>query len=187
MILVGEIRDPETAHIAAEAALTGHLLLSTLHTNDAASTLTRLVEMGVSPFMLSPSIVMICAQRLMRRLCQLCAVPYTASAQECRLLGEQESAALTLYRPAGCELCHQTGFKGRVGIHELLIPSEDLRSTLTQPGISSEQLKRMAVADGMITLFWDAMAKVKAGLTSLEEALRHVKADEFDTRPRFSV
>ncbi|MBF2052888.1 MAG: Flp pilus assembly complex ATPase component TadA [Candidatus Sericytochromatia bacterium] len=187
VILVGEIRDPETAHIAAEAALTGHLLLSTLHTNDAASTLTRLVEMGVSPFMLSPSVVMICAQRLMRRLCQLCAVPYKASAQECRLLGEHDSAALTLYRPAGCELCHQTGFKGRVGIHELLIPSEDLRATLTQPGVSSEQLKRMAVADGMITLFWDAMAKVKTGMTSLEEALRHVKADEFDTRPRFSV
>lgn len=184
VILVGEIRDPETAHIAAEAALTGHLLLSTLHTNDAASTLTRLVEMGVSPFMLSPSIVMICAQRLMRRLCQLCAVPYTASAQECRLLGEHDSP-LTLYRPTGCELCHQTGFKGRVGIHELLVPSEALRAALTQPGISSEQLKRLAVTEGMITLFWDAMTKVKAGLTSLEEALRHVKADEFDTRPRF--
>lgn len=184
VILVGEIRDPETAHISAEAALTGHLLFSTLHTNDAPSTLTRLIEMGVSSFMLSPSIVMICAQRLMRRLCQHCAQPYEASQSEKQLLGLSNSiATLKLYRSHGCSHCDRSGYKGRIGVHEILVPSERLRTALTDPTMSSDQLKKMAVGDGMITLYWDAMLKVRQGLSSLKEALRQVKPDGFDSCP----
>ncbi len=177
VILVGEIRDHETAHIAVEAALTGHLLLSTLHTNDAASTLTRFIEMGISPFMISPSVLMICAQRLIRRLCTECKSPYEAGELEMNQLGHTNGTPLTLYKAEGCKACNDTGYRGRTGIHELLVPNESIRNAITQPGISAEALKKMAVAEGMITLYWDAMGKVKEGLTSLEEALSKVKPD----------
>lgn len=177
VILVGEIRDHETAHIAVEAALTGHLLLSTLHTNDAASTLTRFIEMGISPFMISPSVLMICAQRLIRRLCTACKTPYTASELERKQTGHVSSIPLTLYQANGCTQCNQTGYQGRTGIHELLIPDEALRNAITEPGISAEALKKMAINQGMITLYWDAMEKVKRGETTLQEALAKVKPD----------
>lgn len=177
VILVGEIRDYETAHIAVEAALTGHLLLSTLHTNDAASTLTRFIEMGISPFMISPSVIMICAQRLIRRLCEQCKSPYSAGELEKQQLGHTDNTPLTLYKAIGCEACNETGYQGRTGIHELLVPNEAIRNAITQPGISAEALKRMAMAEGMVTLYWDAMGKVKEGITSLEEALSKVKPD----------
>lgn len=183
VILIGEIRDPETAHTAAEAALTGHLLLSTLHTNDAPSTLTRLLEMGVSPFMLAPSILLICAQRLMRRLCPDCAQPYEASVSEKQLLGLAQTQRQKLFRAQGCARCEQSGYKGRIGIHELLIPTERLRAALTETGMSADRLKQQAVQEGMITLYWDAMRKVCQGITSLEEALHHVKPDSFDSCP----
>ena len=178
VILVGEIRDHETAHIAVEAALTGHLLLSTLHTNDAASTLTRFIEMGISPFMISPSVLMICAQRLIRRLCTACKSAYQAGELEKQQLGHTSDAALTLYKAVGCSQCNNTGYSGRTGIHELLVPNATIRNAITQPGISAEALKKMAIEEGMVTLYWDAMGKVKAGLTSLEEALSKVKPDE---------
>lgn len=177
VILVGEIRDHETAHIAVEAALTGHLLLSTLHTNDAASTLTRFIEMGISPFMISPSVLMICAQRLIRRLCTACKTPYTASELERKQTGHVSSTPLTLYQANGCAQCNQSGYQGRTGIHELLIPDEAIRNAITEPGISAEALKKMAISQGMITLYWDAMEKVKRGETALQEALSKVKPD----------
>ncbi len=177
VILVGEIRDHETAHIAVEAALTGHLLLSTLHTNDAASTLTRFIEMGISPFMISPSVVMVCAQRLMRRLCEHCKTAYAASEREKKQVGHPVDQPLNLYRAVGCEKCRHTGYSGRIGIHELLIPDERLRNAMTQPNISSEALKKMAMENGMITLYADAMEKVKQGVSSLEEAASKVKPD----------
>lgn len=183
VILVGEIRDRETAHIAVEAALTGHLLLSTLHTNDAPSTLLRFLEMGIEPFMISPSVVMICAQRLMRRLCLHCREPYAASPQEKRQLGLHAEARLNLYRPGGCAECGGEGFRGRIGVHELMVPTERIRAALAEPGMTVEKLKRIAVADGMTTLYWDAMDKVRQGISSVSEALARVQPDEFDSKP----
>ncbi len=183
VILVGEIRDGETAHIAVEAALTGHLLLSTLHTNDAAATLTRFLEMGIEPFMISPSVVMICAQRLMRKLCPHCREPYAATNEEKRQLALPTDGRLTLYRPGGCEQCNGQGFWGRIGIHELLVPTEKIRSALSETGMTAEKLKRLAVAEGMTTLYWDAMDKVRQGISSMSEALSRIQPDEFDSRP----
>ena len=184
VILVGEIRDRETADIAIEAALTGHLLLSTLHTNDAPSTVTRLVEMGIEPFMVSSSIVLICAQRLMRRLCKACKEEYQPVPDEKRLVGLPPDSSMTLYRAKGCEKCSHTGYKGRVGIHEILVPNDEMRKAINQPGITAEALKRQAIETcDMTTLYWDAMEKVRQGMTSVEDALSRVRKDEFDTRP----
>ncbi|PIQ28147.1 hypothetical protein COW36_05085 [bacterium (Candidatus Blackallbacteria) CG17_big_fil_post_rev_8_21_14_2_50_48_46] len=185
VILIGEIRDQETAHIAIEAALTGHLLLSTLHTNDAASTLTRFIEMGVEPFMISSSILMICAQRLVRTLCMTCREPYKASALELKQLGLPADAHQILHRPGGCEQCQGRGYRGRTGIHELLIPTDSIRTALNTPGMNADDLKKLGVEQGMTTLYWDAMEKVMQGKTTLEEALSKVRPDEFDSRPQW--
>ena len=184
VILVGEIRDKETAEIAIEAALTGHLLLSTLHTNDAPSTVTRLMEMGIETFMVSSSLVLICAQRLVRRLCKTCKEEYKPELDEKRLIGVRPDAELTIFRAVGCEKCGHAGYKGRVGVHEMLVPNDEMRKTINQPGISSEALKRQAVElCGMTTLYWDAMEKVRQGLTSVEDVLANIRKDEFDARP----
>ncbi|MGV3524689.1 MAG: ATPase, T2SS/T4P/T4SS family [Candidatus Sericytochromatia bacterium] len=183
VILVGEIRDAETANVSVEAALTGHLLLSTLHTNDAASTLTRFVEMGIEPYMVSASVVMICAQRLLRRLCPECRKAWDASPEERLLLGCPEEMPLQLYHPVGCSACDGIGYRGRLGVHEILVPNDELRHALNTPGMSSEKLKKMAVEHGMTTLFWDGVEKALAGLTSLEEVCARVRPDEFDSRP----
>ena len=184
VILVGEIRDRETADIAVEAALTGHLLLSTLHTNDAPSTVTRLVEMGIEPFMVSSSVVLVCAQRLMRRLCKSCKEEYRPEPDERRLVGLPPDSQLPLYRAKGCEKCSHTGYKGRIGIHEILVPDDDMRKAINQHGITAEALKRQAIETcDMTTLYWDAMEKVRQGITSVEDALSKVRKDEFDTRP----
>jgi type IV pilus assembly protein PilB len=184
IILVGEIRDRETADVAIEAALTGHLLLSTLHTNDSASTLVRLIEMGIEPFMVSSSIVVLCAQRLLRRLCTACKQPYQPDEDERRLVGVAPSAEIVLYRPAACDRCNHTGFKGRIGTHELLVPNDRLRRAITTKGMTAEGLKRHAVEDcDMTTLWWDAMEKVRAGICNLEDVLSEVRRDEFDSRP----
>ncbi len=184
IILVGEIRDKETAEIALEAALTGHLLLSTLHTNDAASTLVRFMEMGMEPYLIATSIVMICAQRLMRRLCPHCKTKQAASVEQKALLYLPADYPLMLYQAVGCEHCHQIGYLGRIGVHELLAPAEQLRHALNE-GANSETLKRIAVEEGMTTLFWDGFDKVLAGFSSLEELLTRVKPDEFDCRPKW--
>jgi type IV pilus assembly protein PilB len=186
VILVGEIRDKETAEIAIEAALTGHLLLSTLHTNDAPSTVTRFIEMGIEPFMVSSSLVLICAQRLLRRLCKECKEEYQPNSDERHLIGVDHDTEVTLHRPKGCPTCNGTGYKGRIGIHELLVPDDAMRKAINQHGITSEALKRMAIENtDMTTLYWDAMDKARQGITSVEEALANVRRDEFDSRPRW--
>jgi type IV pilus assembly protein PilB len=184
IILVGEIRDHETAHIAIEAALTGHLLVSTLHTNDAASTLTRLLEMEIEPFMVSSSLVLICAQRLLRRLCGQCKEAYQANSEIKKLVGVPPETSLTLYHPKGCPQCGGTGYKGRLGCHEILVPHEALRALVNTKGVTAETFKKMAVHEcGMTTLYWDAMEKARAGITSVEDVMAKVRRDEFDSRP----
>ncbi|PKL75086.1 MAG: type II secretion system protein GspE, partial [Candidatus Melainabacteria bacterium HGW-Melainabacteria-1] len=177
VIMVGEIRDEETAHIAVEASLTGHLLFSTLHTNDAASTIIRLVEMGIRPYMLTSSLLLICAQRLLRRLCTHCRKPFEADAGVKHLLGLPEAQPLQLYAPAGCELCHDSGYHGRIGIYEMLAPDDALRLLMAQPEVDAQQIKAQAMANGMRTLFQDAAAKVIAGQTSLEELTLNILND----------
>jgi type IV pilus assembly protein PilB len=187
VILVGEIRDLETARIALEASLTGHLLLSTLHTNDAASAVTRLVEMGIEPYMVSSSLLLVCAQRLLRRLCPECKQAYAPSELERSRMGAEAGGAEVLYRARGCAHCNQIGTYGRVAVHEILVPDDAFRAAMNEKGVTSERLKRMAVEQGgMTTLYWDAMEKVREGVCSLEDVLGNIRPDEFDTRPRRS-
>jgi type IV pilus assembly protein PilB len=190
VILVGEIRDKETALTAIEAALTGHLLLSTLHTNDAPSTLIRFVEMGIEPFMISSSILMICAQRLVRRLCQECREPYQASPEE-QLWLQYSGLEITgpLYRASssGCSACKQIGYRGRVGVYELLIPNDAVRQALNQKDMTAEVLKSIAITQGMRTLFQEGLNKVAQGLTSIEEILNHIRQDALSSPQKGSV
>ncbi len=179
IILLGEIRDPETAHIAVEASLTGHLLLSTLHTNDAASAIPRLVRLGIEPFMVASTVVCVCAQRLVRRLCLLCRRERVATASEVAYLmqGRSEGDPEKLYGPGGCDACHHAGYRGRTGLHELMVLGSRLRQLIGEGG-NSEEIKATARKHGMRTLFQDAMHKVRAGITSMDEALRVTTPDE---------
>lgn len=184
VILVGEIRDRETAQIAVEAAMTGHLLFSTLHTNDAATTVTRFMEMGIEPYLISSTVLMVCAQRLLRRLCPDCKVSRPLTGEEVQFLGLDAVPDWPVCETGpGCDSCRGSGYKGRIGIHEVLVPDDALRAAIGQPGMTAGQLKRMAVERGMTTLFWDAMTKVRQGLCSLDDALGEVLPDEFDARP----
>jgi type IV pilus assembly protein PilB len=183
VILVGEIRDHETAETAIEASLTGHLLLSTLHTNDAPSTVTRFIEMGIEPYLVSSSLLLVCAQRLLRRLCKECKEPYSPDGIQKKFVGSGPDDPLTLYRPKGCERCNGAGYRGRVGVHEIFVPNDEIRGSIVKKGVTSESLKHMAVENGMTTLFWDSMEKVRQGLCSVEDTLANVKPDEFDSRP----
>ncbi|MBC2607774.1 GspE/PulE family protein [Pelagicoccus albus] len=180
IILVGEIRDQETANIAVEAALTGHLLISTLHTNDAPSTVARLTDMGIEPFMISSSLLCVCAQRLMRRVCKTCRIQYEPEGREKEILenGIGWSGPIFKHNPKGCPRCTNTGYKGRVGIHELMTSSEQLIEDINK-GRETADLKRTAVAAGMKTLHQDSLLKVKDGITTMEEALATVPVDMF--------
>lgn len=178
IILVGEIRDDETAHIAVEAAMTGHLLLSTLHTNDAASTVVRLLEMGIKPYMISSSLLMICAQRLLRRLCDDCKTPYQPDPAIKKMFGLPEDQPVTLYEPVGCEACEGSGYRGRVGVFEILAPDDRVRKIMTQPDVTAEQIKATAIEQlQMRTLFQDALDKALQGITSLEEVTLKILPD----------
>jgi type IV pilus assembly protein PilB len=178
IILVGEIRDKETAQIAVEAALTGHLLVSTLHTNDAPSTLSRLGEMGVEPFNISASLVCVCAQRLLRRVCKNCKTAYEPVGREKDLLQKAIGWSGQIFKanPQGCPTCGGLGYKGRVGIHELMLNSEELTAAINQEA-EVAALKRIAMRNGMKTLHQDSMLKVKEGLTTVDEALSNVPPD----------
>ncbi|MDD2762435.1 MAG: GspE/PulE family protein [Opitutaceae bacterium] len=178
IILVGEIRDRETAEIAVEAALTGHLLLSTLHTNDAPSAVARLTDMGIEPFMISSSLLCICAQRLMRRVCKNCKQPLEPQGREKELLEKAIgwSGQIFKHNPKGCVRCNHTGYKGRVGIHELMVISEELVEGVNK-GLETSELKRIAMRHGMKTLHQDSMIKVKDGVSTFEEALATVPPD----------
>ncbi len=172
VIMVGEIRDEETAQIAIQAALTGHLVFSTLHTNDSASALTRLVDMGVEPYLLTSSITAILAQRLVRRICPHCVEPYESSEYERELLASYfKDAEKQLFKGKGCENCLSTGFSGRVGIFELLTLSPRIRQ-MVQDKASSEEIKAQSIKEGMITLREDGIRKVFDGLTTLSEIMR---------------
>lgn len=172
IILVGEIRDRETAQIATEAALTGHLVLSTLHTNDAASAITRLTEMGIEPFLISSSLDCIVAQRLARKLCPDCKEAYTPEPEALdRLNFASGERPTVLYRAKGCRKCNDSGFKGRIGIHEILIVTEEI-GRLTVAGATGDEIKQAAIAQGMLTLHQDGLSKAAAGITSVEEVLR---------------
>ncbi len=178
IILVGEIRDKETANIAVEAALTGHLLISTLHTNDAPSTIARLTDMGVEPFMISSSLLCVCAQRLMRRVCKTCRIAYDPLGREKDILekGIGWNGQIFKHNPKGCPKCGNSGYKGRIGIHELMITNEELIAAVNREAETAE-LKRIAQRAGMTTLHQDSLAKVKAGVTTLEEAIATVPPD----------
>jgi type IV pilus assembly protein PilB len=176
IVMVGEIRDVETAKISIEAALTGHFVLSSLHTNDAPSALTRLNEMGVEPFLTGSAVTAVLAQRLTRKLCTHCCEMYMATQREmleARFTPEQAAAAdgVGLYRKKGCPRCNQTGYKGRIGVFQLLIMSETL-SRLASQHASREEIERAAMESGMKGLWDDGLAKVTSGMTSLEELAR---------------
>jgi general secretion pathway protein E len=169
VIMIGEIRDLETAQIAVQASLTGHLVLATLHTNDTSSSITRLTDMGIEPFLLSSSLLGVLAQRLVRCLCPHCRVAYKPDESELKLLEGAGPAAL--YRPAGCAVCGHTGYQGRTGIYEMLRVSEGMRRLIH--GQASEQdLREYAIAHGMLGLRQDGIRLVVEGRTSLEELLR---------------
>src|SRR3954462_14955110 len=176
VVMVGETRDGETAKIAIEAALTGHLVLSTLHTNDAPQALTRLNEMGVEPFLPGAAVSAVLAQRLARKLCTHCCEMYTPNTDEllkARVSPEVAAASdgMVFYRKKGCPRCNQTGYKGRIGIYQLLTMTETLES-LAVRNASREDIERAAISEGMRTLWDDGLAKVAAGLTSIEELAR---------------
>ena len=173
IILVGEIRDFETAEIAVKAALTGHLVLSTLHTNDAPSTISRLMNMGIEPFLVASSVNLICAQRLVRRLCPHCKEPHPLPPQGFIDIGmsAEEAETATAFRAVGCEKCNNTGYKGRVGLYEVMEISEELREMILL-GASSLELRRKAREEGMLTLRESGLCKVKEGVTSIEEVVR---------------
>ena len=176
IVLVGEIRDQETATIAIEAALTGHLVLTTLHTNDAASTPQRLVEMGVEPFLVTSALSCVLAQRLARRLCPHCAEAYQPSEAELLEAGwpmDSTPEWPTLYRAIGCNACGRTGYKGRFALHEVLAVTEEVERLIIERR-STEDVKKAAVMQGMVPLRGDGLRKVAAGMTSLEEVFRVV-------------
>ncbi|HYD48077.1 MAG TPA: type II secretion system ATPase GspE [Terriglobales bacterium] len=179
VIMVGEIRDTETAEIAIQAALTGHLVFSTLHTNDSFGAMTRLLDMGIEPFLVSSSVMAVMAQRLVRRVCPTCRVAYTPSREEIEELGvaPQRILGQTIYKPGeGCAECKRTGYRGRSGIHELLVVDDEIR-TLVMKSADAATIRRAATARGMNTLRQDGADKVLAGHTTIEEVLRVTQDD----------
>lgn len=168
VIMIGEIRDGETASIAIRAAITGHKVLSTLHTNDAATSMNRLVDMGVKPYLVSSAIAGVIAQRLVRKICPSCRQPYEASDREKEILGWK--GQVTLYKGAGCTNCNFTGYKGRTAIHEIIVLDDTLRNMITKEALSSE-IQAYAVKNGTITLKQDMVARVLAGDSTVEELL----------------
>ena len=173
IILVGEIRDFETAEIAVKAALTGHLVLSTLHTNDAPSTINRLMNMGIEPFLVASSVNLICAQRLVRRVCGKCRIPDPLPPQALVDVGfpMDEAARVTPMRGEGCEGCNNTGYRGRVGLYEVMEVTEELRE-LILVGASALELRRKALDEGMISLRQSGLCKIETGVTTIEEVVR---------------
>jgi type IV pilus assembly protein PilB len=173
VVLIGEIRDKVTAQLAVEAALTGHLVLSTLHTNDAPSAITRLIEMGIEPFLVGSSLDCVLAQRLSRRLCDWCKEPHDTSREELAAIGWPRGTELPekLFRPTGCRSCTNTGYRGRVAVNEVMPVSEEIE-LLAVSRSSSTDIRRVAIAEGMTTLREDGLKKAAAGLTTVEEILR---------------
>jgi type IV pilus assembly protein PilB len=174
VVMVGEIRDPETVSIAIGAALTGHLVLSTLHTNSASATITRMMDMGIEPFLISSSVIGVMAQRLVRRICPNCKEAYQISPVLAKELGIEDE--FTFYRGKGCRMCNNGGYTGRIPIQELLVYNQDIKDMILARANTAE-IERAAVLTGMKTLKMDAIAKARAGLTTLEEAMTVVSLD----------
>ena len=176
IIMVGEIRDSETAGLAVNTALTGHLLLSTLHTNDAATTLPRLLDMGVESFLIASTVNLVIGQRLVRKICTNCKAPHKLTDAERKSFEgmfpkEYLDKSLKFYQGSGCEKCADTGYKGRVGIQELISVDSRIRDAILRK-VPAEEMRRVAIENGMITMFEDGLAKAAAGITSLPEILR---------------
>lgn len=171
IIMIGEIRDQETASIAVQASITGHLVVSTLHTNSAASTITRLADMGIEPYLIADSTIGVIAQRLVRRLCPECKRQKKADAEELELLHLKPDADVTIYEPCGCPRCDGTGFKGRIGVYEIMEVTQPLKSIISKNG-SAEDIKEKALEEGMNTLRMSATKYVLEGITSVQEMMR---------------
>ena len=178
IIMVGEIRDFETAETAVKAALTGHLVLSTLHTNDAPSTINRLLNMGIEPFLVTASLILVLAQRLVRKICKECKEPAPVSPEVLMQIGfpEKEAKSVVPMKGRGCRVCNETGYKGRSGIYEVMPVGDEIKEAILQ-GFSAVELKREAMRLGMMSLRQAGLAKVKAGITTIEEVLRVTRAD----------
>jgi type IV pilus assembly protein PilB len=170
IIMIGEIRDVETAEIAIRSSITGHLVFSTIHTNDAVSTISRLIDMGIPPYLVSSSIYGIISQRLIRKLCPRCKEKYEASVPEKELLGINPDEELTLYRAKGCISCNNTGYKGRMGIHEVLKINRHMREKISA-GATYDELSDQAKVDGMVPLMQNAKDLILQGITTIEETL----------------
>jgi type IV pilus assembly protein PilB len=176
IIMVGEVRDIETGSIAIKAALTGHLVLSTLHTNDAPSTVTRMIDMGLEPFNVAAALNVVTAQRLVRRICDDCKVEARYPDEYLHGAGlTDEHRAMTFYRGEGCDVCSGTGYRGRQGLYEVMAATPQIRKMIMQ-GASADELKDQAIADGMLTLRMDGMKKVEKGITTLEEIIKETAA-----------
>ncbi|MFS1512759.1 GspE/PulE family protein [Chengkuizengella sp. SCS-71B] len=176
IVMVGEIRDIETIDIAIRASLTGHLVFSTIHTNSAISTIARLREMGVEPYLISSSLIGIVSQRLVRQICQQCKVSYVPSEQENIFLSEHGVFVKVLYKGKGCGVCNRTGYRGRIGIHEILWIDHQMR-TLILENANSEEFRQCATKNGFISIFEDGLQKVNQGLTTLQEVIKEISID----------
>jgi type IV pilus assembly protein PilB len=177
VIMIGEIRDLETGSIAIKAALTGHLVLSTLHTNDAPSTITRMIDMGIEPFNVAAATNLVVAQRLVRRICGGCRQPHRYKDEELKALGTDLDQLRTMpfQRGAGCESCNGTGYRGRAGLYEVMAMSHELRRMILR-GASVAELRDQSVREGMLTLRMDGLAKITKGITTLEEVVKETAA-----------
>jgi general secretion pathway protein E len=173
VVMVGEIRDLETAQIAVQASLTGHLVMSTLHTNSAIGSITRLRDMGIEPFLVSSSLLGILAQRLVRTLCEHCKVPFEADVSQRAWFDVAEGESLTLYKPHGCEKCNQKGYRGRTGIHELLVIDDNVQELIHSE--QGEMVIEKAIRQYTPSIRDDGLLKVRQGHTTLEEILRVTK------------
>lgn len=178
VIMIGEIRDLETAEIAIQASLTGHLVLATIHTNDAPSTVTRLIDMGVEPFLVSSSVLAVLAQRLVRKLCKSCREPYEPLTEELEQIGitQEEAQNHTIYRSAGCTDCLNKGYKGRTAIHELMVLSDPIKDHILK-NMDAGTIKKQATSEGMTTLRYSGVQKILFGETSIEEILRATQVE----------
>jgi type IV pilus assembly protein PilB len=172
IIMIGEIRDLETGGIAIKAALTGHLVLSTLHTNDAPSTITRMIDMGIEAFNVASAVNLVVAQRLVRRICAYCKAPHTYTDEELSGLGDvQQLKQIQFYKGTGCDSCSGTGYKGRAGLYEVMALTPELRRLILRGG-SVAEMRDQAVVDGMLTLRMDGIKKIERGVTTMEEVIK---------------
>ncbi|MBN2182425.1 MAG: Flp pilus assembly complex ATPase component TadA [Sedimentisphaerales bacterium] len=176
IIMVGEIRDQATANIAVQAALTGHLVLSTLHTNDAPGAVTRLLDLGVAPYLVSASLIAVLAQRLVRKICSNCKTEYEPPASIRKVVEKAGGKIQKYYRGVGCKKCRNNGYAGRIAIHELFIPDEEIMDMISE-GASLKQLRAKSLQNGMVSLQSDGIEKVRAGIVSIEEVLRTTQAE----------